>query len=97
MLRRCDSEHIWGASPSSARRPSGPCWRRSTSWLTATAPPVGVTIVVVVALAGYLALRGEPRSSGSLRPIIAGTAAATVIGIAAFALAILLVAVTGRG
>ena len=57
----------------------------------------GVTIVVVVALAGYLALRGEPRSSGSLRPIIAGTAAATVIGIAAFALAILLVAVTGRG
>ena len=57
----------------------------------------GVTIAVVVALAGYLALRVEPRSRGSLQPIIAGTAAATVIGIAAFALAILLVAATGRG
>ena len=55
------------------------------------------TIAVVVALAGYLGLRVGSESRGSLRPIIVGTAAATTIGIAAFALAILLVAVTGRG
>ncbi len=54
------------------------------------------TIAVVVALAGYLAFRVGAESRGSLRPIIVGTAAATAIGIAAFALAILLVAVTGR-
>lgn len=54
------------------------------------------TIAVVVALAGYLGLRVGSESRGSLRPIIVGTAAATGIGIAAFALAILLVAVTGR-
>lgn len=57
----------------------------------------GVTIAVVVALAGYLALSAGPQSRSSLRPIMAGTAAATAIGIAAFALAVLLVAVTGRG
>ena len=55
-----------------------------------------VTIAVVVALAGYLAFRVGAESRGSLRPIIVGTAAATAVGIAAFALAILLVAVTGR-
>ena len=56
-----------------------------------------VTIAVVVALAGYLALGMGSGSRGSLRPIIVGTAAATAIAIAAFALAILLLAVTGRG
>ena len=55
-----------------------------------------VTLAVVVALAGYLGLRVGSESRGSLRPLIVGTAAATTIGLVAFALAILLVAVTGR-
>ncbi len=55
------------------------------------------TIAVVVVLAAYLAFGGQAASRESVHPIVIGTALATVVGVAAFALAILLVAVTTPG
>ncbi len=56
-----------------------------------------VTIVVVVVLAAYLAFGGSRPLRGSIQPIVIGTALATSVGLVAFALAILLVAVTTPG
>lgn len=56
-----------------------------------------VTIMVVVVLGAYLGLATPRASRGSIQPIVIGTALATAVGLVAFALAILLVAVTMPG
>lgn len=55
-----------------------------------------LTVAVVVVLAAYLAFGGPGPLRGSIRPIVAGTAVAIAVGVTAFAMAILLVAITIR-